>query len=65
LEIFVLYVDGSPAGYVEWDKKEGNKEVELCYLGIIPDFVGRSLGPTLLQWTIDQVRGVNYSQNDR
>src|SRR5215469_4896462 len=38
IEIFVLYVRGVPA----------------CYFGLIPEFIGRRLGPYLLQAAIDQ-----------
>jgi GNAT superfamily N-acetyltransferase len=40
IEIFVLYVRGVPAGF--------------CYFGLVPDFIGRRLGPYLLQAAIDQ-----------
>ncbi len=30
------------------------RETKLCYFGLIPDFIGRGLGPYLLQAAIDQ-----------
>ena len=52
-EIFVLYVSGVPAGYFELDTAaEG--ETELRYFGLIPQFIGRRLGPFLLQAAIEQ-----------
>lgn len=52
-EIFVLYVGGVPAGYFELDA-EPPRETELRYFGLIPEFIGRRLGPFLLQAAIDQ-----------
>src|SRR4051794_2314367 len=39
IEIFVLYVGGVPAGYFELDAAEPD-ETELCYFGLIPEFIG-------------------------
>ncbi len=51
VEIYVLYVAGVPAGYAELDRRtEG--EIELAYLGLVPEFIGQRLGPYLLDWTI-------------
>jgi GNAT superfamily N-acetyltransferase len=53
IEIFVLYVRGVPAGYFELDLA-APRETKLCYFGLIPEFIGRRLGPYLLQAAIDQ-----------
>jgi len=53
IDIFVLYVRGVPAGYFELDTA-APRETKLCYFGLVPDFIGRSLGPYLLQAAIDQ-----------
>jgi GNAT superfamily N-acetyltransferase len=53
IEIFVLYVRGVPAGYFELDTA-APRETKLCYFGLIPEFIGRRLGPYLLQAAIDQ-----------
>jgi GNAT superfamily N-acetyltransferase len=53
IEIFVLYVRGVPAGFFELDTA-APRETKLCYFGLIPDFIGRRLGPYLLQAAIDQ-----------
>ena len=53
VEIFVLYVRGVPAGYFELDTA-APRETKLCYFGLIPEFIGRRLGPYLLQAAIDQ-----------
>jgi len=52
-EIFVLYVGGVPAGYFELDASDPG-ETELAYFGLIPEFIGRRLGPFLLQAAIDR-----------
>ncbi len=49
VEVFVLYVRGVPAGYVELDRRvEG--EVEIAYFGLLPEYVGRGFGAFLLDW---------------
>ena len=53
IEIFVLYVRGVPAGYFELDTA-APRQTKLCYFGLIPEFIGRRLGPYLLQAAIDQ-----------
>ena len=52
VEIYVLYVDGVPAGYAEVDRRKPD-EIELAYFGLLPEFIGRGLGPFLLNWAID------------
>jgi len=53
IEIFVLYVRGVPAGFFELDTA-APRVTKLCYFGLIPDFIGRRLGPYLLQAAVDQ-----------
>ena len=53
IEIFVLYVRGAPAGFFELDTAAA-RETKLCYFGLVPDFIGRRLGPYLLQAAIDR-----------
>jgi GNAT superfamily N-acetyltransferase len=52
-EIFVLYVGGVPGGYFELDAAQAH-ETELRYFGLIPEFIGRRLGPFMLRAAIDQ-----------
>jgi GNAT superfamily N-acetyltransferase len=52
VEIYVLYVDGSPAGYAELDRRTAT-EIELAYFGLMPDFIGQRLGPYLLSSAVD------------
>ena len=50
--IYVLYVDGVPAGYVELDCRT-HSNIEVAYLGLIPEFVGRGLGWRLVSWALE------------
>jgi GNAT superfamily N-acetyltransferase len=52
-EIFVLYLGGAPAGYFELDAADPHA-TELCYFGLVPEFIGRKLGPFLLNAAIEQ-----------
>jgi GNAT superfamily N-acetyltransferase len=53
VEIFVFYVRGVPAGFFELDTA-APRDTKLCYFGLVYDFIGRRLGPYLLQAAIDQ-----------
>lgn len=50
VEVWVLYVDGTPAGYAEIDRRAESRgeATDLAYFGLIPDYIGRRLGPWLL-----------------
>ena len=52
VEIYVLYADGVPAGYAELDRRE-EPDIELAYFGLVPEFIGKGLGPYLLGSAID------------
>jgi GNAT superfamily N-acetyltransferase len=52
-EIFVLHVGGVPAGFFELDAAEARR-TKLCYFGLLPEFIGRRLGPFLLNAAIEQ-----------
>ena len=52
VEIYVLYVDGTPAGYFELDRRQPG-EIELTQFGLTPDYVGKGLGTYLLASAID------------
>ncbi len=53
VELHVLYVDGVPAGFAELDRRIAG-EIELKQFGLVPEFIGRGLGKSFLQRTIDQ-----------
>ena len=52
VELYVLYVGGVPAGYVELDRRP-EPDINLAYFGLMPEFTGRGLGPWLLNWAVD------------
>jgi GNAT superfamily N-acetyltransferase len=43
LELFVLYVDGCPAGMAELDFRDLST-ANLAYFGLMPEYIGRKLG---------------------
>jgi GNAT superfamily N-acetyltransferase len=52
-EVHVLYVEGTPAGFVELDRRQ-DKEIEISQFGLMPEFIGQGLGRYFLQWSIDK-----------
>jgi GNAT superfamily N-acetyltransferase len=52
VEIYVLYVDGTPGGYVEIDRRDPGLAV-INHLGLVTEYIGRGLGPYLLGFAID------------
>lgn len=52
VEIYVLYVQGVPAGYAELDLRK-EPDIELAYFGLMPEFIGQGWGAYLLNWAID------------
>jgi GNAT superfamily N-acetyltransferase len=52
VEIAVLYVDGSPAGFHELDLGQLPTKVEIVHFGLTPDFQGRGLSRFFLSETI-------------
>ena len=53
LRTFVLYVKGTPAGYVElWCHPDDDHSVELKFFGLMPSFAGKGLGKSLAQAAI-------------
>ena len=53
VEVHVLFVDGVPAGYAEFDRRIAG-DIELAYFGIMPEFLGQGLGKYLLSWACDK-----------
>ena len=47
LQTWVMYVAGTPVGYVELEKQAGD-DLEIAYFGVAPPFIGRKLGGHLL-----------------
>ncbi|HEX7967242.1 MAG TPA: GNAT family N-acetyltransferase [Stellaceae bacterium] len=52
VEVFVLYAGGVPAGYYEL-QRTASGDTQLCYFGLVPDFIGRRLGLYFLQSAVD------------
>lgn len=50
VEVWVLQVGDSEAGYCELDRR--TSDVEIVYFGLFPDFIGRGLGKWFLDWSI-------------
>ncbi len=59
VEIYVLYVDGEPAGYVELDRRIAG-EVQIAYFGLFPAFIGKGLGKYFLAW-----RSIGHGRSGR
>ena len=51
--IWLLSVDGAPAGYFELRRQEDGS-VEIAYFGLLPEFVGRGLGKYLLTRAVEE-----------
>lgn len=52
VQTWVLYVQNTPAGYVELEKQPGDN-VEIAYFGLMREFTGRGLGGYLLSAGIE------------
>jgi GNAT superfamily N-acetyltransferase len=61
VELWIAYQGATPAGYFELEV-QANRSVEICYFGLIPDFIGRGMGGPLLEdavrraWTLSGKR---------
>src|SRR3546814_3216924 len=58
VEVFVLHVGGTPAGYFELDRRDQpggtGGTIDLAYFGLMAHCVGRGLGRYLLHAAIEQ-----------
>lgn len=52
VSVDVLYCGGVPAGYCELDARK-RPDVEVAYLGLMPEFIGRGLGRYIVDWAVD------------
>jgi len=53
-EVQVLYVDGTPAGFAELDRRKPD-DIELVQFGLMREFLGQGLGRWFIQWVVDRV----------
>lgn len=53
-EIYVLYAEGSPAGFAEVNARR-KTDIDLSYFGLVPDYFGRRYGGFFLGAVIDLV----------
>ncbi len=53
VETLVLYVSGTPAGYIELEVQPDDN-VEVAYFGLLPRFIGMRLGGYLLSVGVDR-----------
>lgn len=51
VELYVLHVNGCPAGYVELDFRK-MPDAELAFMGLIPEIIGKGFGRYLLTQAI-------------
>lgn len=51
--VHVLYVGGTPAGYVELDDRSDDW-IEIAYFGLMPDYIGLGIGGWFLRWAVDE-----------
>lgn len=52
VEIYVLYCAGVPAAFVELDRRPAS-DINIAFLGVVPQFTGRGFGPYILSWAVD------------
>lgn len=55
VEVWVLYWNGTPAGYFEIDRRDP-RDTDLAYFGLMPEFIGLRLGP----WLLDQAIRIGW-----
>lgn len=53
ITFWVMYCEGSPAGYFELEKHEDGG-TEIAYFGLLQEFLGRGLGKHLLSVAVEQ-----------
>ena len=52
VSIWVMYVDGAPAGYTELER-HADDSMEIAYFGLLPEFLRRGLGKLMLTAAVD------------
>ena len=57
-EIYVLYMDGWPAGYFELDLREHPRRINLSYFGLVAQAIGKGAG----RWLLAQAIGMAWDR---
>jgi GNAT superfamily N-acetyltransferase len=65
ISVHVLYRDGAPAGFYEFDRRHA-PDINLSYFGLMPHAVGTGIGTPFLRYAIDAawaegVRGITVN----
>ena len=58
VEVHVLYVNGSAAGFGELDRRQDD-QIQLMYFGIMREFFGKGLGRFFLRWIVNKAWSYN------
>jgi GNAT superfamily N-acetyltransferase len=53
VSVWVMYVDGAPAGYAELER-HADRSTEIAYFGLLPEFTRRGLGKLMLTATVER-----------
>lgn len=53
IDVYVLYADGTPAGFFELDRRQ-MPDIDLAYFGIMPEFIGCGLGPYMMTQALEE-----------
>lgn len=53
VEIFILYIRGNPAGFLEIDRRRA-RTADIRFLGLMESQIGQGFGRYLLDWAIEQ-----------
>ena len=61
VSLWVMYIEGSPAGYFELSKS-GDDSTEIAYFGLLGEFLGRGLGKHLLTEAVERAWQTGASQ---
>ncbi len=51
---WIAFNGATPIGYFELEKQGGGIETEICYFGLLPEFIGKGFGKRLLTDAIDK-----------
>lgn len=52
IALYTLYVGGVPGGMIEFDFREAGVG-QICYFGLMPQFIGRRIGPWFLHQCVE------------